>query len=135
LREREDINMAKPLGAKSLLIRDAIKAHPKMGNTGLAKLINSSDARKEDKIEVKAADVAQQRQAMKKLAEGPAATAALKPKKKPGTKPKAAIANAAPATTKAQASPADVIDGVLTLAKKCGGLGELKRLVDRMAQG
>ena len=42
--------MSKPLGPKSLLIRDAIKAHPHMGNTELAELINSSDARKDDKI-------------------------------------------------------------------------------------
>jgi hypothetical protein len=134
LREREDINMAKPLGAKSLLIREAINTHPKMGNTALAKLIMGSDARKEDKLKVKASDVAQQRQAMKKLAESPAATAARKPKKKPGPKPKGA-ANAAPAPTKGRISPADVIDGVLTLAKKSGGLDELKRLVDRMARG
>jgi hypothetical protein len=127
--------MAKPLGAKSLLIRDAIKAHPKMGNTGLAELIMGSDARKEDGIKVTAQDVAQQKQAMKKLAEGPAATAALKPKKKPGPKPKAAIANASPAPTKAKGSPADLIDDVFTLARKCGGLDELKRLVDRMARG
>jgi hypothetical protein len=127
--------MAKPLGAKSLLIRDAIKAHPKLGNKGLAELINSSDARKQDKIVVKASDVAQQRQAMKKLAEGPAATAALKTKKKPGPKPKAVTANAAPAPTKGMASPADVVNDVFTLAKKCGGLDELKRLVDRLARG
>jgi hypothetical protein len=126
--------MAKPLGPKSLLIRDAIKAHPKMGNTDLANLINSSDARKEDKIEVTAQDVGNQRQAMKKMVEGPA-PAASKAKKKPGRKPKAVTANAVPAPKKAQASPADVIDDVFTLAKKCGGLGELKRLVDRMAQG
>jgi hypothetical protein len=133
--KREDINMAKPLGAKSLLIRESIKAHPKTGNTKLAEQINTSEARKEDGLKVTAQDVAQQRQAMKKLAEGPAATAALKPKKKPGPKPKAVTASASPAPTKTQASPADLIDGVFTLARKCGGLDELKRLVDRMAKG
>ena len=36
---------------------------------------------------------------------------------------------------KAKGSPADLIDDVFTLARKCGGLDELKRLVDRMARG
>jgi hypothetical protein len=44
--------MAKPLGPKSLLICHDIKAHSNMGNKELVELMNSSDARKEDKIEV-----------------------------------------------------------------------------------
>ena len=54
--------MAKPLDSKSLLIRDTIKAHPNMGNTELAEMINSSDARRDDKISVKPGDIAQQKQ-------------------------------------------------------------------------
>src|SRR5262249_36855358 len=65
--QREGIAMAKPLGPKSSLIRDAIKAHPKVGNTELANMINSSPARKEDRIRVEPNDIAKQRQAMKKL--------------------------------------------------------------------
>jgi hypothetical protein len=124
--------MAKPLGAKSRLIRDAITAHPKTGNTALAKLINGSDARKEDKIEVTASDVNQQKQAMKSLAKGPKAKAAGATEKapKPAQKP-----NAAPAPSKGHTAPADLLDNVYLLAQQCGGLNELKRLVERLAQG
>jgi hypothetical protein len=124
--------MAKPLGPKSQLIRDAIKAHPKMGNTALAKLINRSDARKEDKIEVTASDVNQQKQAMKSLAKGPKAKAAGGTEKtpKPAQKP-----TPAPAPKKGHSSPADLLDNVYLLARQCGGLNELKRLVERLAQG
>jgi hypothetical protein len=125
--------MAKPLGEKSRLIRDAIKAHPKTGNTALAKLINGSDARKEDKIEVTASDVNQQKQAMKKLAKVPKAkTAGGKEKapKKPAGKP-----NAAPAPKKGGTTPADLLDNVYLLGGQCGGMNELKRLVERLAQG
>jgi hypothetical protein len=58
--------MAKPLGEKSRLIRDAINNNPGRGNTELAQRVNDSDAAKKAKIEVKASDVAQQKQAMKK---------------------------------------------------------------------
>ena len=84
--------MAKPLGPKSLLIRETIKAHPNKGNTALAALINDSDARQEDRIKVTANDIAQQRQAMKK-AKGAAERATAvsnggtKSKGGPGRKP------------------------------------------------
>jgi hypothetical protein len=123
--------MAKPLGEKSRIIREAITAHPRMGNTKLAEDINLSLAGKEDGFEVTPQDVAKQKQAMKKLGKAPAASS---PAKKPGGKPNAPT-NAVPAPTKAKAAPADVIDGVFSLAKQCGGLEELKRLVDRMALG
>jgi hypothetical protein len=58
--------MAKPLGAKSILIREAIKANPKKGNKEIAELLNDAPERKDDKIKVSVADVAQQKQAMKK---------------------------------------------------------------------
>src|SRR5208337_3326172 len=96
--------MAKPLGPKSLLIRQAITAHPDKGNTELAELLNDSHDRMDDKIKVTAQDVASQRQAMKKpgAAKAPATTAApapaakpagngrRKPGRKPGRKPAAA---------------------------------------------
>jgi hypothetical protein len=49
---------AKPLGDKARLIRDAIHAHPSLGNKELAEMINASDARKEDRIDVKRSDIA-----------------------------------------------------------------------------
>src|SRR4051812_7046927 len=58
--------MAKQLGPKSRLIRQAILAHPDLTNKPLAELINGSDAREEDNLHVTPAEVAQQRQAMKK---------------------------------------------------------------------
>jgi hypothetical protein len=136
--------MAKPLGPKSLLIRDAIKAHPDMGNTELAEMINSSDARKEDKISVKPGDIAQQKQAMKKAGETmPAATedsgekrhrgkggrrrAGVQPRSAPAEQPRAAAAESP------SASPVDLIDKTLDLAQQCGGVAALKRLVDRLA--
>lgn len=130
--------MAKPLGPKSLLIREAIKAHPRMGNTELAELINSSDARKEDKISVKPGDIAAQKQAMKKAGETvPAATggrkkggrrrAASQPATSPAVQPRPAAA-ASPS-----ASPVDLIDKTLDLAAQAGGVAALKRLVDRLA--
>jgi hypothetical protein len=125
--------MAKPLGPKSRLIRDAIKAHPKMGNTALAKLLNGSHARKEDKIEVTASDVNQQKQAMKSLAKGPKAKAAGGTEKAP--KKSAEKPSAAPAPKKGGTTPADLLDNVYLLARQCGGVNELKRLVERLAQG
>jgi len=135
--------MAKPLGPKSLLIRDAIKAHPKMGNTELAELINSSDARQEDKIKVKPGDIAQQKQAMKKAGDAPAPAATGESGKKKGRRgrPRRADAQAStalaaqprPAAASPSASPVDLIDKALDLALQCGGLAALKKLVDRLA--
>ncbi len=68
--------MAKPLVPKSLLIRDAIKAHPNKGNKEIAELINDSHDRMDDKIKVTPQDIAQQKQAMKKAGESPAPSAA-----------------------------------------------------------
>ena len=72
--------MAKPLGPKSLLIRDAIKAHPNKGNKEIAELLNDSHDRMDDKIKVTPQDVAQQKQALKKAGgEAAAPTPAAKP--------------------------------------------------------
>jgi len=49
------------------IIREAITAHPRLGNTQLAELINGADDRKTDKIQVNATDVSNQRQALKAL--------------------------------------------------------------------
>jgi len=127
--------MAKPLGPKSTLIREAITANPDVGNTDLADLINASDARKDDKIKVTANDVAQQRQAMKKAGAAPAKPARGKPGRKPGRKPaaKAAPPAAQPRAERRQSGPVELIDRLFDLAEDAGGMGALKRLVDRIA--
>ena len=72
--------MSKPLGPKSLVIREAIKAHPNKGNKEIAEFINDSHDRMDDKIKVTPQDVAQQKQALKKAGgEAAAPTPAAKP--------------------------------------------------------
>jgi hypothetical protein len=146
--------MAKPIGPKTALIRDAIKANPDKGNTELANLINSSDARKLDKLTVTANDIAQQKQALKNLAKGQAASKGkrakaaqqaapssngAKKKGKPGRKPKAkTAASSAPVAqhhaAPGHARPVELLSKVFDLAQDCGGFGELKQLVDRLAE-
>jgi hypothetical protein len=137
--------MAKPLGPKSLLIRNAIQANSGKGNTELAKMLNDAAERKTDKIKVTAQDVAAQRQAMKKPGAAKVAAAATKPaapaskpagngRKKPGRKQgKKPAAAPRQAASTAAASPVDLIDRTLALAQECGGVEQLKRLVDRIA--
>ncbi len=126
--------MAKPLGPKSILIREAIHASPRAGNKKLAEMINSSEARKDDGIEVTAADVALQRKLLKKAGakakrSGNGATA------KRGGTPAAANGKAPPAApAAAPVGVVELIDEVFSLAGKCGGLVGLKRLVDRLAE-
>jgi hypothetical protein len=133
--------MAKPLGPKSLLIRNAIQANSGKGNTELATMLNDAAERKADKIKVTAQDVATQRQAMKKPGAARAARAATKPaataakpagngRRKPRNKPAAATRQTA---SIAAANPVDLIDRTLALAQACGGVDQLKRLVDRIA--
>ena len=126
--------MAKPLGEKSKMIRQAIEAHPDLGNAEIAALLGGSEDRKKDRLEFKAQDVAQQKVALKKLAgDAPA-------KKSKGGRPrKAAPAparEAAPAAAM-EAAPTgllSLLDDVLLLAKKCGGIETLKGLVGRIAE-
>jgi hypothetical protein len=128
--QKGDTAMAKPLGPKSVLIRTAIKNNPDLGNTEIAQLINGSEERKKDKIEVKPADIAAQRQAMKKAGETlPAPSAA----KKPAGKKAARVRKAAAPRAATQAGPVDLIDRTLDLAAQAGGVAALKRLVDRLA--
>lgn len=134
--------MAKPLGPKSLLIRDAIKAHPHMGNTELAELINSSDARKEDRIEVKANDIAQQKQAMKKAGESAPADTGKGGGTKRGRKPAASAATASTAPNPAKkpaaaqaastSSQGGVADHVEAIKKAVDQLGadQVRRLTE-----
>jgi hypothetical protein len=120
--------MAKPLGPKSLLIREAIKNNPDLGNTEIAQLLNGSEDRKKDKIEVKPDDVAQQKQAMKKLGWTGAAIPTPAPASKPAgngrrkgrKRPKAASQPSAPVSKTNQA-------GVNTVE----AAKQVKELVDR----
>jgi hypothetical protein len=48
--QREEHAMAKLLSAKSILIRDAIKANPNKGNKEIAELLNDAPERRGDKI-------------------------------------------------------------------------------------
>ena len=48
-------------------------------------------------------------------------------------KPKAASPSTAPAKTKSLADPVLLIDRLFDLASDAGGMGALKRLVDRLA--
>jgi hypothetical protein len=128
--------MAKPLGPKSRLIREAIKAHLNMGNTELAELINASDARKEDRLEVTANDIAQQKTALKK--KGAVVATVAKKRGRPKTVSTPAPAETVHAVTRSVpapvvASPIDLIDKTFALAEECGGIEQLKRLVNRLA--
>ena len=133
--------MAKPLGPKSLLIRDAIKAHPNKGNKEIAELINDSHDRMDDKIKVTPQDIAQQKQAMKKAGGKTAApTPAAKPApagqtKGKGGRSRKATPAAVPAARSAAplGNPVDLIDKTLDLAQQAGGVAALKKLVDRLS--
>ena len=138
--------MAKPIGQKSLLIRQAITAHPDKTPKEVAELLNDADDRMDDKLKFTPNDISQQKQAMKKpgatvapaAAPAPAATKPTgngrrKPGRKPGRKPAAPADAPRPATVSASTSPVDLIDKTFALAQECGGMAELKRLVDRLA--
>jgi hypothetical protein len=121
--------MAKPLSEKSRLIREAIEANPGTGNTEIATLLNGHEDRKKDKLEFKAADVGNQRVALKKASgQPPAKRKAGRRTSKESTPPTAA--RPMPPVT---AGPLELIERVFALADALGGMGALKRLVDRMA--
>jgi hypothetical protein len=146
--------MAKPLGPKTRLIREAITANPGVQNKALAELINGSDARQQDKLKVTPFEVAEQRTRMKKAgAQVPAAAAAPATNGKKRGRPKGSGAGLKKAAARAvtpfvekrgatraeragigaKVSPADLIDRLIDLADDAGGMGQLKRLVDRIA--
>jgi hypothetical protein len=127
--------MAKSFGAKTLLIRDALQAHPDKGPKEIADLINASDARKQDKIEVKPIDVSQQKLLLKKAAGAEPAAAEKPAKKKPARKTASApVTQPVAAPAPAPADPFEVIEDVFALAEKCGGFDRLKKLVDTLAR-
>jgi hypothetical protein len=81
-----------------------------MGNVELAELINGSDAHQEDRVRVKAGDIAKQKQAMKKAGDLPR-TAAGKGRGRRGGKRR----------------------GRQAAGGQGQGVAALKRLVDRLA--
>src|SRR5438876_5154145 len=102
--------MAKPLSPKSQLIRETIAAHPRLGNTQLAELINGSDDRKTDKIQVTATDVSNQKQALKAL------NGKAKKKKAPKAQKAASKAAGTPQAAPVRAaSPVDLVERVFDL--------------------
>src|SRR5690349_13452246 len=137
--------MAKALSEKSRVIRAAIHSHPDKGNSELAELINDSADRLDDKIEVTAADVNNQKQALKQLAAsggakaGESAPAAVqpdvapggkgqkrrgrKPGRKAGTRKTANAAPASPSAPRAAAKgrPVELLGKVFDLANEVGG--------------
>jgi hypothetical protein len=127
--------MAQPLGPKSLLIREAIMANPDKGNTELAAFLNDADERMDDKFKITAQDVAAQKQAMKKAGIEPPAAGGKKRGRKPGQKAAASPPSVQPkASAVSSASPVDLIDKTFMLAQECGGIEQLQRLVNRLAQ-
>jgi hypothetical protein len=122
--------MAKPLSEKSKLIREAIEANPGLGNTEVATLLNGHEGRKKDKLGFKAGDVANQRVALKKASgQPPAKRNAGRRMTRASTPPTAAVPMPPVAV-----GPLEIIERVFALADAVGGMGALKRLVDRLAE-
>ncbi len=127
--------MAKPLGPKSSMIREAIKANPKKGNKEIAELLNDAPERMDDKIKVSAGDVAQQKQALKKgkpVAAAPASNKATgNGRKKRGRKPSRKKAEA-PAATPAGSDKGDVLEHMAAIKRAVKQLGaaQVKRVVE-----
>ncbi len=72
---------------------------------------------------------------MKKAGTAPAKPARGRPGRKPGRKPaaKAAPPAAQLRAERRQSSPVDLIDRLFDLAEDAGGMGQLRRLVERLA--
>ena len=131
--------MAKPLGPKSILIREAIKNKPGLGNTELAQFVNGSETAKKEKIVVKPSDIAQQKQAMKK-AGGKAAPAPASARAKPsrtgkptgnGRRKGAGKRQAGAGPQAAAPLPGDVVDDLAAVKKLVEKLGgeQVRRIV------
>lgn len=126
--------MAKPLGSKSVLIRDAITSHPNKGNTEIAEMLNGDEERKADRIKVSARDVATQRQAMRKVgtpARARRRSGAKKPGRKGGRKPARKQPPAAATPTTAQAPAADLFEHIEAIREAVRQLGaeQVKKIV------
>ena len=101
-----------------------------MGKKEIAEILMDSNDRMDDKIKVTPQDVAQQKQQMKKVGTLPTGK---KRGRLPGSAQPKQPATSAPATS-AAASPIDLIDQTFHLAQQCGGIEQLRKLVERMAE-
>lgn len=135
--------MAKTLTPKTQAIREAILAHPDTGPKALAQLINNAEEREADGVHVTPGEVASQQQAMRRTGASLPAKPAEEPRpaKKPRPEPEpVAEEEEAPPPRKERKAPArkpdllDLLDKVVELATECGGIGELKRIVDRLIE-
>ncbi len=124
--------MAKPLSEKSRLVREAIEANPGIGNTEVAALLNGHEGRKKDRLEFKAADVGNQRVALKKAA-GQPPSRRKKRGRRPGAKAALPPTAARPTPPTAANNTVELVERVFALADAVGGMAALKRLVDRLA--
>ena len=109
--------MAKPLGAKSLLIREAINKHPDKGNTAIAELLNDSADRMDDKLKITANDVAAQKQALKKAGDAAPAQPEKAPRKA-ANKPAVAVTSASPRKPSPSAAATHSVAGHVEAIKK-----------------
>jgi hypothetical protein len=123
--------MAKPPGERTKLIRQAIMDHRGMGNTALANKLNEQSPGHN----IKPNDIAQQRQAMKKLgkggAKGPKATKGGKKAEPRPDKPAASVA-AVKAAPGSSGLTTDDVDDLLSLVLKVGGVDNLIRYLQLM---
>jgi hypothetical protein len=90
--------MAKPLGQKSRIIREAIHNHPDKGNTAIAEMLNDSADRLDDKLTFTATDVSQQRTALKNLGKSASGAAPAPATQEAATEATPARGDATPAS-------------------------------------
>jgi hypothetical protein len=140
--------MAKQLSLKTRVIREAISANPDKGPKAVAALVNKAEERERDGIHVTPTEVAHQKLALQKpgaaqveappAPEPPVRRAAPEPEPvKPAPKKRVRepiLRDAPTAPAKAGMSAVELIDRVFALAEECGGMAQLKRLVDRLAR-
>jgi hypothetical protein len=142
--------MAKQLSLKTRVIREAISANPDKGPKAVAALVNKAEERERDGIHVTPTEVAHQQLALQKegavrpppappAPEAPVRRAAPEPEPEPEpVKPAPKKRVREPILREAPARPAlsavELIDRVFALADDCGGMAQLKRLVDRLAR-
>jgi hypothetical protein len=121
------------------VIRDALAESPGLRTADLVEALNDHTDRLDDKLSFSEGDVLAVRKTMKKSRQAPTISPAT-PEAVP--EPPAPVEVAPPKQTKPRriesetsaTSPVDLIDKVFDLAKECGGIDQLKRLVDRIAE-
>jgi hypothetical protein len=135
--------MAKPIGTKTRVIREGIRANPDMGNTELARLLSGQN--EAAGIDIRPSDIAAQRQALKKLAaeggdegeESPGGTAAVAPggeaASTPVAPPKMTPAPPAAPVAGSGLNAADLV-ALAGLVKKAGSVEALVEILRALEQ-